>query len=196
MVRRARLQDAAALSATLGAAFADDPVWSWLLPDAASRERRLCRFFALELRHVVLPRGEAWAPADGNDGSCLALPADAWRLPLRAQVAHGPEFARVFGRRLGHAFALVTLMERRHPRGPHVYIPYVGVAPWAQGRGLGSKLMFEVLTGADRDGLPVYLEASSARSAQLYERHGFVRTGEITVGGSPPLWPMLRPPGG
>jgi len=68
------------------------------------------------------------------------------------------------------------------------------VLPEMQGLGLGSALMAPTLERCDRQGLSVYLEASSERSAALYERLGFRLLRELRVGGSPPLWLMLRPP--
>jgi GNAT superfamily N-acetyltransferase len=178
----------------LAAAFEDDPVFGWLIPPHRSeRPRRLERFFGLELRHVVLPAGRAWT-VDGNLGASLELPPGRWRMPFRAQLAHAPTFARVFGARLPHAFGLITAMERRHLREPHYYFPYVGVAPAAQGHGLGTSLMRPTLERCDREGVPAYLEATSERSAALYERLGFEHLGALRFAGSPPLWPMRRPP--
>jgi RimJ/RimL family protein N-acetyltransferase len=55
-------------------------------------------------------------------------------------------------------------------------------------------LLSPTLARCDRDGLPAYLEASSERSAALYERLGFEHVRELRLAGSPPLWLMLRPP--
>jgi GNAT superfamily N-acetyltransferase len=166
-------------------------VLGWLMPNRARRLGRLERFFGLELRHVVLPAGTAWT-VDGIPGASLELPPGKWRMPIGAQVAHGPAFTRVFGSRLLHAFGLITTMERRHLREPHFYFPYIGIAPAAQGQGLGTALMRPTLERCDRERLPAYLEATSERNAALYERLGFEHLGPFRFGGSPPLWPMRR----
>jgi ribosomal protein S18 acetylase RimI-like enzyme len=191
--RSATPSEAGPLSAALAAAFESDPVLSWLTPNRHRRQRRLVRFFQLELRHVVLPAGRVWT-VDGSAGASLELPPDNWRMPIGAQIAHGPAFTRVFGTRLPHAFGLITAMERRHLREPHYYIPYVGVAPNAQGQGLGTTLMRPTLERCDREQLPAYLEATSERNAALYERLDFEHLGVFRLGSSPPLWPMRRPP--
>lgn len=184
------------LSAALAAAFAADPVFGWLIPRPQRRLARLRRFFAIELAHVVWRSGgRVWTSPEVS-GASLELPPDRWRMPLVAQLAHGPAFARVFGARLPHALALITKMERLHLREPHYYIPYVGVEPRAQGQGLGTGLMAATLSRCDREGRPVYLEATSERNAALYARLGFEHLGPFRLGGSPPLWPMRRPPGG
>ncbi len=54
--------------------------------------------------------------------------------------------------------------------------------------------MAPTLELCDSAGLPAYLEASSERSAALYERLGFQLVGELQYGGSQPLRLMLRPP--
>jgi GNAT superfamily N-acetyltransferase len=109
---------------------------------------------------------------------------------------HTGDFARAFGRRLPIATVLQALMELRHPRVPHYYVLVVGVVPELQGHGLGSELMRPTLDHCDAVGLPAYLEASSERSAALYERLGFRCQRELRLGGSPPLRLMTRPPEG
>jgi GNAT superfamily N-acetyltransferase len=182
-----------ALSQAIAAAFEDDPVFGWLLPDRGRRADRLRRFFALELGDIVLPSGAAWTTPDLS-GASLELPPGGWRMPLRTQALHAPGFVAVFGRSLPRALVTITKMERRHLREPHLYVPYVGVAPEGQGAGLGTRLLGRTLEHADAEGLPTYLEATSERNAALYERLGFEHLGAFTVLGSPPLWPMRRPP--
>jgi L-amino acid N-acyltransferase YncA len=88
-------------------------------------------------------------------------------------------------------------MAERHLREPHFYVRTVGVRTALQGQGMGSALMQPTLEKADSAGLPTYIEASSERSAALYERLGFLHMGvfELPEAG-PPVWPMRRPPAG
>jgi GNAT superfamily N-acetyltransferase len=191
----AAAEDVPALAAALARAFLDDPVFDWLLP-AGRREARLRRFFALELRALVLPRGRAWTTAGGDPlaGVALELPPGAWRMPAGVVARHARALAAVFGGRLWRATGLLGIMERRHVREPHVYVPYVGVPPERQGRGLGTTLLRAVLDRADAVSLPVYLEATCERNAALYERLAFRRLAALRFGASPPLLPMLRAP--
>ncbi len=190
--RRADAADVPALCDALADAFIDDPIFGWLIPGDARRRARLRRFFELELRYVVLPKGQIWTSAEST-GASLELPPGAWRMPFTTQLAHGPGFTRVFGLRLPHALTLITLMENRHIREPHYYVAYVGVASAAQGQGLGTRLLHPTLDRCDEEGLPAYLEATSERNRALYERLGFRVQGELRLGSSPPLWPMRRP---
>lgn len=89
----------------------------------------------------------------------------------------------------------LTILERRHPRQRHYYLPYIGVRPAAQGRGLGTGLLAPVLERCDRERLPAYLEASSPDNARLYRRLGFTTREIIRPLGSPPIELMIRDPG-
>lgn len=191
-LRKATAEDIPRLRAVLADSFYDDPVLGWLVPDAEKRRPRLRRFFGIELRHMALPHGHVWATSDMS-GAALSMPPGRWRAPLRATLLEG----RAFGAHLGRAARLGAAIEWRHGREvrePHLYVRDVGVLPEAQGKGLGSALMAPTLECCDRDGLPAYLEASSERSAALYERLGFRLIRELRVGGSPPLRLMVRSP--
>jgi ribosomal protein S18 acetylase RimI-like enzyme len=193
-LRRATVDDVGRLAKTLADAFYDDPVFGWLMPDEERRRERLRRFYGIELRHVGLTRGRTWT-SEGLTGAAISAPPGAWRVPPRVALAQGA----LFGVRLARAAILLPAIEWRHVREPHYYFPHIGVAPDAQGRGLGRALMGPTLERCDREGLAAYLEASSERSATLYERLGFRVTRELRVAGSPPLRLMLRrpaPPGG
>jgi GNAT superfamily N-acetyltransferase len=178
----------------LARAFQDDPVIGWLLPDPLTRPIRLRRFFAIEVRHFVMPHGCVWTTPE-RTGAALIVSPGRWHAPLRATLLEGG----AFWARLARASRLGASMEWHHGRlvpGRHYYVRDVGVVPEAQGQGLGTTLLAPTLAAGDREHLPVYLEASSERSAVLYERLGFRHLRELRVGSSPSLWLMLRDPGG
>jgi len=157
---------------------------------------RLRLFFETELRAIALPHGLVWT-TDDVQGAAIWAPPLQWRVPARATIREMPPMVRVFGRRLPLAFRTRMRVEGKHPRKPaHWYLAIMGVEPDSQGRGIGSKLMHPALETLDAQGVPAYLEASTVRSRALYERHGFVVTGEFNLpSDGPPLWQMWREPG-
>jgi RimJ/RimL family protein N-acetyltransferase len=192
-VREAGLGERAQLSATLADALANDPIFSWLLPGRRRRDTRLRRLFALELEHYVFPAGGRALTTDDFRGANIELPPGRAKMTMPLSGAIG--LVRVFGMRLRRAGRLQAFFERNHIQEPHYYIRTLGVATGFQGQGLGTALLGPTLDRCDRDGVPAYLEASSERSAALYERLGFVHLGELRVpDGGPPFWPMRRPP--
>jgi GNAT superfamily N-acetyltransferase len=191
-VRVARPGESDSLRAALGAAFFEDPIFGWLIGPGSSRQARLEGYFAIQLAHS-LADGCVWT-SDGLQGAALCMPPGRWRLPPQLMIANGGRFTSVFRGRLPRAIGLLTAIERRHPREAHYYFSTIGVAPGAQGLGLGSRLMRPTLDRCDEEGLPAYLEASSERNAALYERLGFECVEVLRFAGSPPLRLMVRPP--
>lgn len=193
-VRQAAETEARPLAAALAAAFDEDPVFRWMVPMGARRAQRLRRFFQIELEQIVIPQGEVWATAR-MDGAALCLPPERWRFPPRVALLAGRSYGGVFGTRMPRALAILTLIEHRHYRPGHYYIPYIGVVPERQGQGFGTALLEPILERCERERLPAYLEATSERNAALYARLGFERLDELRVHRGPPVWPMLRQPG-
>jgi GNAT superfamily N-acetyltransferase len=190
-LRQATAEDVPRLRVILAEAFADDPVFGWLMPGESKRRARLRRYFEIDLQRLTLPRGRVWATSDLT-GAALSLPPGKWRVPPHVSLLQGS----AFGVQIARAARLGAAMEWRHMRivrEPHYYVRDIGVHPKEQGNGLGGALMRPTLDRCDREGLPAYIEASSRRSATLYERLGFEHIEELRVGGSPPLWLMLRP---
>lgn len=193
-VRKASSEEADRLGRTLAAAFQDDPVLTWLVPDAARRRSTSERAFALYLRRIWLDHDETYVAGDAA-GVCVWEPPGTWKLGVGEQLRLLPPIARIYGRILPRFLGTLTALEKNHPRAAHYYLPFVGVEPGSQGRGLGSLLMHPILTRCDEQGVAAYLEASTPRNRALYERHGFEVTEEFRLGrDSPPMWRMWRKP--
>jgi ribosomal protein S18 acetylase RimI-like enzyme len=171
-VHDASMSDADRLVGCLSAAYHHDPLMCWLMPDDQDRQRRLPRLFQVFVAHV-LSCGEVHTTPEfdgvalwldvGNDQHAASLDgADALRRAL------GPNHAR---------FAVLDrLIGDTHPTGVrHAYLPFVGVKPEHQGRGIGRTLLAHKLSEPDTDRTPVYAEATSVRSLGLFERLGFRR---------------------
>jgi len=195
-LRTATADDVPRLAGALADAFINDPVYTWMLPGSLRLRARLRAMFTAELEQYGLPRGTVWTTA-GCDGAVVALPPGAWAMPKSMTLTQGLMWARAFGTRLPLAARVQRAMEERHLREPHFYVRIIGVRTALQGRGLGSALMEPTLRRADSAGLQAYIEASSERSAALYERLGFLHIDVLELPeGGPPVWLMRRPPAG
>jgi ribosomal protein S18 acetylase RimI-like enzyme len=181
-IRRAGFDDLTATAGVLAAAFQDDPVFAWCVPDAARRAAILPSFFRL-VANAIAEHDEIHVAAVGGaiEGAALWLP------PGGEPVADlEADFAALLGDDAGRTFDIVGLLEEHHPHAPHHYLWFLGVAPSGQGRGIGSALLQREVAG------PMYLEATSKDNRRLYERHGFEVVEELRVGTSPTLWAMWR----
>ena len=180
----ASASDTACARAALLTAFASDPITRWAMPDPAA--------FLDAFPHVLAHMGALGKPtgrgflAEGNRAAALWIPpgegSDMEALGGALAELQMPEEVPEF----------FEAMAAHHPESPHWYLPFIGVDPGAQGKGLGSALLDTALVMVDADRLPAYLESTNPRNIPLYERFGFRVVGEIQVGSSPPMHPMWR----
>jgi ribosomal protein S18 acetylase RimI-like enzyme len=130
---------------------------------------------------------------EGGDFGGVAM----W-LPVGAQVDPGPlqaHFEETLDASIrDETFSVLEQMGTYHIEEPHWYLAVIGVDPAQRGKGIGSALLSHSLAPCDEQGLLAYLESSNPANLSLYERHGFEVLGEIQVGSSPPVFPMLRRP--
>jgi len=194
-IRAAVAADTDTVVEILAQAFLDDPASNWVIPDPdllLEVNRRVFRVVAdtaLAAGHLDVDdrvtAAAVWFDIPADTGEPTADPAD-------------DEFARAIAEACrpyaDRALTLTRVLAEHHPgHTAHRYLPYVGVAPQAQGTGLGTELLRARL-GAD--GTPSYLEASSTRNHELYRRLGFkdLREPVTLPEGGPPLWPMWHEP--
>jgi ribosomal protein S18 acetylase RimI-like enzyme len=197
-VHPAGRDDAGPIAEALARAFFDDPVFSWVLRDDPRRMRPLRSGFDLFLRRVWLDEEETYTTA-ATVGAAVWEPPGAWKVGVGEQLRLLPAMVAVFRRHIPGVLRALAKLEGDHPAEPefppHYYLPFLGVHPDWQGRGLGSALLAPVLARCDRERVPAFLEASTPRNRALYERHGFEVIGEFTLGrGAPPQWRMWRDP--
>ncbi|MFD8609986.1 GNAT family N-acetyltransferase [Streptomyces sp. NPDC059631] len=216
-IRAAGEDDRELVVRLLDESFRDDPVSSWVFPDAEYRRRTHHRLMGA-FTDVVLADGRIdltedgaacalWlsmpASADDTHGSAGPAGPDGSAGPAGSGGRGGePADPAVWMRETvdpanPRVEEIVRLLDATHPAGrAHEYLWMIAVAPDRQGAGLGGALVRHVLDRCDREGLPAYLEASSPRSTRLYERLGFAYTGTtVDLPDGPRMWPMWREPG-
>jgi ribosomal protein S18 acetylase RimI-like enzyme len=106
---------------------------------------------------------------------------------FRGDTYHGSEelFARITVPTPGDAlgsdsarrfWSSVARLEEIHAHevpGSHWYLPFLGVEPEHQRRGLGGALLHAMIERAARERLACYLESFQPRNIEFYRRHGF-----------------------
>jgi GNAT superfamily N-acetyltransferase len=191
-IRRTDVSDTAAVAATVAAAFFDDPVTRWLVPDPQRRQRLIQPMFELYVAPYVR-LGETYLTADGN-GAAVWLPPSTQLLTIDEEESFGQALNELVGPDVERFIQMAEHFERHHPTQPLYYCQFLATTPTAQGRGIGSTLLRDMLERADREAMPAYHEATSPRNRALYERHGYITQGEFTLPDGPPLWRMWRDP--
>lgn len=166
--------------------FATDPLARWFWPDASTHLNAGPAFDAFG--GPSLDSGSTFI-TESYEGVALWMPPGVE--PDEEKMIPILE-ATVPEERLEDVFGVFEAMESFHPEEDCWYLPLIAVDPYYQGQGFGSQLMKHALARVDEDGLPAYLESSNPRNISLYERHGFEVMGEIQVGKSPVVTPMIR----
>lgn len=178
----------------MAAAFADDPVWRYLVPKRERWDRGAAKTFqadaANRLRH-----GHVYT-FDGCPAAAVWSPPGHWKITPAELIREVPPVLRLFGRHLFGVLKTLRFIEQHHPlEPPHWYLASLGTEPKSQGKGLGSALLQPVLERCDTEGLPAYLESSNEHNLAFYARQGFEPSEPVDLGdGGPPVWPMWRTP--
>jgi GNAT superfamily N-acetyltransferase len=169
-------------SYSLVEALTDDPFYAAISveqKEPAARRRGLAGYFSYSLEEARLL------------GRCLHLDdrsigAAAWLLPgneerrRQASIRKREFLERCLGStgRKNYDAIVAWMSERSAPQLKNAwYLSIVGIAPHAQGRGLGRQLLLPTLHEAARATAVCYLETFSARNVRFYERLGFCTLG-------------------
>ena len=73
-------------------------------------------------------------------------------------------------------------IKRLHPNELMYHLWYIGVEPGHQNKGIGSDLLRDVLNESDKINRPVYLETSTTKNINWYEKFGFRIYNELDLG--------------
>lgn len=175
--------------ATLTLAFSSDPANRWCWPGTAD-------YLAGFPQFVRALGGNAFAAEcafeiAGGAGAALWLPPgvepdEAELIAIVQRTVHAS--------RQSDLYEVMQQMARFHPQTPHWYLPFIGVEPLQQSRGLGALLLRPILDRCNSERLPAYLESTNPRNVPFYESLGFRSIGMIQAGTSPRIVPMLREP--
>jgi ribosomal protein S18 acetylase RimI-like enzyme len=188
------------LGAVLARAFHDDPLPVFVAP-SERRRPAILRAYLSPVAPDAIPFGHAYAAVDvagastGVHGVAAWLPPGAYPPSVRRQLRQLPGLVRIVAlapRRMPFVLALLTEIERMHPKDDHWYLALLAVDPSRQGQGIGRRLLAPALARADADGLPCYLETTKAANIAWYRVAGFDVVDELRVRDGPPTWIMRR----
>ncbi|MBE9156154.1 GNAT family N-acetyltransferase [Nodosilinea sp. LEGE 06152] len=182
----------------LCAAFADDPLFNYLVPtDVSDRPQVMTYIF----RMLLLCGGDhgycladtdsqtlkgiaIWLPPGQSVGLVDMLRAGLYELPFCLPWHYLSRWQA--------ALALDHYHQQAMPM-PHWYLMLLAVGPRYQRQGVGHQLMQPGLEGSDTGGQPCYVETSTADAVRFYRRHGFdiVKTGPFAEQ-APAFWTLQR----
>ena len=184
--------DRTAATNALSAAFADDPVFRWIYPDSERRLAAIPTAFALYV-DAIARHGASLVTGDGAGAAMWVPPGAALVDDTEVEAFVGAVLAASPSAEDGERLeTCLAILDEAHPHEDCWHLVFLGVVPWEQGTGVGSALLRNALARCDADGVPAYLEATSADNRRLYERHGFEVISELPLPEGPSLFGMWR----
>ena len=182
--RPATPADLPRLADVLADAFGDYAWTNWTVP-ARNRHQRIRTLQLLYLRHAGLPHGMVWTVPDRT---AVAAFLPALLPPLPPAVLE--QVTDAHGDRLEALMEAEELVAAHRPAHDWV-LATVGVAPAAQGHGLGKALVTAGLEAIGDRGGTCLLETSDPENLPFYRRLGFTVEVVVSTPG-PPVWIMTR----
>jgi ribosomal protein S18 acetylase RimI-like enzyme len=183
---------------TVGKAFFDYNLMQYAAPNPQHRAPAVMSLYGALLGDCFR-WGEVFVTEDVIGAACW-LPPEVSVPGLARQIRAGMlalplRFGIAGFNRLQAYDAMAVELHHAYARTPHWYLSVIGVEPQYQGQGIGGALMQPILSRADAEGLPCYLETHRESNVRLYEKHGFQICTRADVPGHPfPVWAMRREP--
>ena len=175
-------------------AFSQDPLLEYIFPPESSQKEKIShRFSEINLRyaqafnHIYTTSDikgiAAWIPPNKYPLNFLKmLQLGFYKIPFQLG------FERT--KKLLYLFSKLEKYHKQDMHQPHWYLLALGVSSAYQSQGIGSLLIQPILKQADEQNLPCYLETTTKRAVNFYQRNGFeiIITEEIPV----KFWTMKR----
>jgi GNAT superfamily N-acetyltransferase len=175
------------VGATVTAAFAEDPAWTFIMNN---EYERLALQFVAALFDLRVSHENVWVSDDLATVAMWDGPGD--------HEADEEVWARYRGVAGEHAYGrLVAYREAvaaASPGGSYWYLGVLATHPARQRAGLATAVLAPVLEEADRAGLACCLETSTADNRRFYERRGFTEPTGVVIPAGPTTWWLRRPP--
>lgn len=195
--RTAGIDEVDAVTGLCLAAFADEVVTSWVIPDPTARQEYMRHMFSASLESAITAGSLVLAVAPG----CVPVAASIWMTRADRSDLQQPESttgadadadATADDQQSRRMAAVEAATADRHPDAAHLHLSSMATLPAHRGQGAGAAMLTAGLARARSLDLPVYLEASTSDNRRLYERAGFRDHGEPIrfADGGPSLQPM------
>jgi ribosomal protein S18 acetylase RimI-like enzyme len=156
----------------LSSAFKDNRSVNYIVRQDHNRDKRIENLIAYSIK-VCAKFGEIFLSDDQKACALILFPDRKkttvqslfWDINLIATCTGIINVQRTIDRE--------AKIKQRHPDSPFVHLWYIGVSAADQGKGIGTKLLDQILHWADSHNRPVYLETSTESNIPFYRKAGF-----------------------
>jgi ribosomal protein S18 acetylase RimI-like enzyme len=179
--------------------FKDDPMTD-MFPDPEERRVKTPYVHEFFLRYY-LPYGCSFISSPRLEGIAIWRHSNInpgisfWRMLTSGAIWPAMKIGRKALRKMQAFDQYVERKRKKLAPAKHWYLAVLAVDPQYQGKGYGSKLLNEMLSSIDKEGLPCYVETEGEKNVSMYQHFGFQVVDEFTVPNTTDkLVAMLREP--
>jgi len=183
--------DKAVVVEILSNSFDSNKSVNFVVKQDAKRKERI-RFLMDYSFEVCWMFGNVYLSEDKKACALVMLPENK-RSTIKSWCLDVQLAFRSFGiERINKIKAREKRIKALYPQEPTCYLWFLGVAPELHRKGIGKKLLQEIIAEAEISGRPLCLETSVASNVEWYEKYGFRVYATVDVGY--PLFMMRREP--
>ncbi len=175
--RQLTLSDLERMAQVLAQSFSEDPLVSFILPNAKTRVKTVAKFFRA-MGRLNIRAGSAFGVGEPLQGVAV------WSFPNKPEASATLKdllsFLPVlfspypFGvRRARDVLGQIDANHKKHASAPHFYLDNLGVLAPSRGQGLSSKLIRPFLEMADSQNVIAYTDTVTRSNVPLYQHFGF-----------------------
>ena len=171
-MKKAELNDKALVVDLLARSFDENPSVNYIVHQDDKRKARIKALMAYSF-DVCFLFGNIWL-ADDMKACALILYPDQKRTTLKAiWLDIKLIFRAICLSGISKTMKRESQIKKKQLQVPMAYLWFIGVSPLYQHKGLGSKLLQQVLDEARRINRPIFLETSVLKNINWYGRFGF-----------------------
>ena len=178
---RANLNDKKLVTAILSGSFNNNKSVNYLLPQDGRRSERLQKFmeYSFDVCHHF---GDVFL-SDDRKGCALILLPDKKKTTIQSILFDVKFIFQSIGlSNVKKAISRESEIKKHQPKGPLYYLWFIGVDNTEQNKGVGSKLLTEVIAEGHRQNRTVCLETSTVKNLPWYKKFGFEIYKELDFG--------------
>ncbi len=165
------------MAQALANAFSEDPLVSFILPNAKTRVKTIAKFFRA-MGRLNIRAGSAFGIGEPLQGVAV------WSFPNKPEASVTPKDLLTFLPVLFSSYTIgvrkarailgqIDANHKKHASEPHFYLDNLGVLASARGQGLSSKLIHPFLEMADSQRVIAYTDTVTKSNVPLYQHFGF-----------------------
>ncbi|MBZ4188948.1 GNAT family N-acetyltransferase [Niabella beijingensis] len=180
-MREAQNTDKSSVVEILARSFATNKSVNYIIGDGKKRTRRLNALMAYSY-DFCKRNGEVFLSEDGSGCALIVMPDEKRTTLLSIFQDLRLVFTCIGLKNLSKAIKRESIIKRHHPNSKLYYLWYIGVDPLAQGNGIGTVLLSELIQRGQALGRTICLETSTEINLPWYKENGFATYKTIDLG--------------